>query len=128
MNKINKVKAIIFSTLFAVIIIIVFLKYLPKLFSFFSSLSGFYLDRKDLYVKYIIGTIVRLLGVITILYLIFKFNITKVIKFKWNKKYFLYSIVFFVYIGFNISFVSISAENILLVILMIFWCLCVCIF
>ena len=128
MKKDTKLSSIFLSVLFSALSIIIFIIILPKLIIYFSSLMGFILDKNNLYVKYIIGTIVRTLGIITIIFILIKFNLFKNIRFKWNKKYILFSLLFFIYIALNVEFVPINSDKTSLVLLMILSCLGVGIF
>ncbi|HNX64375.1 MAG TPA: CPBP family intramembrane metalloprotease [Oscillospiraceae bacterium] len=128
MKKITKSSSIFLSILFSALSIIIFIIIFPKIILYFSSLMGFILDNNNLYTKYIVGTVVRTLGILTIIFIMFKFNLLKNIRFKWKKKYLLFSILFFLYIALNIEFVPINSEKIPLVLLMIISCLGVGIF
>ncbi len=127
--KINlKFRSVFFSVLFSCMIILVFIIILPKLILYVSSIFGITFDRKDLYLKYIFGTIVRILGILASLLIMSKAKILRNIRFKWNNKYLFFGLLFIIYIIINISFVSISSDKIPLAILMILSCLCVGIF
>lgn len=128
MKKDLKLSLIFYSSLFSGLIILVFIMILPKAVVKISSIFGTELDSHNLYTRYIVGTIVRVLGILTALFIMRKTEIIRSIRFKWNKKYLLFSLLFIVYIIINISLVSIGSDKIPLAILMIMSCLGVGIF
>lgn len=128
MKKSTKFSSILMATIFSALAIIIFIIILPKLFLRCTSLFGFSLDKKDLYVRYIFGTISRAMGIATIIFIIFKVDMIKNFKYNWKMKYLLFSIVFIAYIVLNIEFKTISSDKIPLLLLMIISCLGVGIF
>ncbi len=128
MIKSTKLSSVIIATIFSALAIIIFIIIMPNLFLRCTSLFGFSLDKKDLYVRYIFGTISRAMGISAIIFIMYKVNIINNFKFNWKMKYLLFSIVFIVYIILNIEFKAISSDKIPLLFLMIISCLGVGIF
>lgn len=128
MIKSTKLSSILTAAIFSALAIIIFIMILPKLFLSCASLFGFSLDKKDLYVRYILGTISRSMGILAIIYIMFKIDILRKFKFKWKMKYLLFSIIFIAYIVLNIEFKTISYDKIPLLLLMIISCLGIGIF
>lgn len=128
MIKSTKLSSILTATIFSALAITIFIIILPKLFLSCASLFGFSIDKKDLYVRYILGTISRAMGILAIIYIMFKIDILRKFKFKWKMKYLLFSIVFITYIVLNIEFKTISYDKIPLLLLMIISCLGIGIF
>ena len=128
MRKSTKLNSVFRATIFSALAIIIFLIFIPKIILYCTSLFGFSLDKKDLYVRYILGTIVRALGILAIIFIMFKVDIIKNFKFNWKMKYLLFSIVFIAYIILNIEVKAISSDKIPLLVLMIISCLSVGIF
>ncbi len=128
MIKSTKLSSILTAAIFSALAIIIFIMILPKLFLSCASLFGFSLDKKDLYVRYILGTISRSMGILAIIYILFKIDILRKFKFKWKMKYLLFSIIFIAYIVLNIEFKTISYDKIPLLLLMIISCLGIGIF
>ena len=128
MRKSTKLNSVFMATIFSALAIIVFLIIIPKIILYCTSLFGFSLDKKDLYIRYILGTIVRVLGILAVIFIMFKVDILRNFKLKWKMKYFLFSMVFIAYIVMNIEFKAISSDKILLLVLMIISCLSVGIF
>ena len=128
MTKTNKLSSVILASIFSALAIIIFITFMPKIILYCTSFFGFSFDRKDLYVSYILGTIVRTLGIITVVFIMFKFNILRNFRFEWKMKYLLFSLVFIAYIIMNIEFKAISSDKIPLLVLMVISCLGVGIF
>ena len=87
MKKSTKLSSVILSIIFSALAVIIFIRIMPKIILCCTSLFGFSFDRKDLYVQYILGTIVRVMGALAIIFLMLKADILRNFKFKWKMKY-----------------------------------------
>lgn len=122
-KKFSKLQTILLVLLIMFIGFIVILLGLPKLISFISSQFGYKLSSKDLMTNYAVGTIVRLIGIVTCFIFMKIIGITKEFKWSFNRKYIAFSWVFFIYIILNFELIDISTNMIFPIIMMIISCL-----
>ncbi|GKX65698.1 CPBP family intramembrane glutamic endopeptidase [Inconstantimicrobium mannanitabidum] len=122
-KKFSKLQTILLVLLIMFIGFIVILLGLPKLISFISSQLGYKLSSKDLMTNYTVGTIVRLIGVVTCFIFMKIIGITKEFKWSFNRKYIAFSWLFFIYIILNFELIDISSNMIFPIIMMIISCL-----
>ncbi|MGH4119150.1 CPBP family intramembrane glutamic endopeptidase [Clostridium sp.] len=118
-KKLTKLQTILLVILIVFIGNIVILNGIPRLIAFFSSQLGYKISSKNQMTKYIVGTVVRIIGIVACFEFMKMIGIIKRFKWNFNKGYFAVSWLFFIYIIFNFEYTIISFNMISAVIMMI---------